>query len=144
MRENIGETGVVTEVLPETIMVKLKRTSACSGCGACKPWNDTEMLVEAVNKVGAKLNDRVRLDMESQVYMSALAVLYGIPFAGIIGGFAVGTLLFNHLGFVDIAPLAGFGLGIFMAFVCHKIIKAAEPKRKKEKRLRAAAVEIID
>jgi len=130
----ISEIGLVVAVQKGTITVQMTRSSACSRCGACKPWGDQEILVEANNSIGATVGDRVRLDMKPGLFMKALAILYGLPFTAIMLGFIIGALIGG--------ALVGFIAGIAMAALAYKFIRITEPKRQ-EKGHRAIAVEIV-
>ena len=118
------ETGVVVEVRGSVAAVQMKRLSACSKCGGCKPWGEKEMLIEAENAVGAKLNDRVQLAVKPAGFLQALGILYGIPFAAIMLGFFIGA----YIG----GALAGLLAGTLMAWIAYKLIKASEPSREKK------------
>ena len=130
-----SETGLVIAVQKESVTVQMTRSSACSRCGACKPWGDKEIQIEARNLIGAQKGDYVRLSMEPADFRNALAILYGIPFAAIMIGFFLGAVLAG--------PQAGFAAGIVMAGVAYKIIRATEPARQK-KGHSAAVAEIIE
>ena len=129
------ETGLVTKVEGNTVTVKIKQTSACSNCGACKPWGDQELLIEAKNEAEAKVNDQVQLNVSSEDFLQALGILYGIPFAATMLGFVTGYFLGG--------TLTGFAGGLAMAGLAYIIIKITEPKRRK-KGHRAVAVAIIN
>lgn len=135
-----SETGMVVEAQNEIVTVQMKRASACSRCGACKIWNEQEVLIEAVNKLGAEPGDRVRLDMEAGIFWKALAVLYGLPFTFMMVGFFSGTYLGGLLGVGEYDALVGLGGGVFMAYLSYRLIKAGEPKRKRH---RAVVAEVL-
>jgi len=129
-----SEIGLVLTAEKGTITVKMTRSSACSRCGACKPWGDQEILVEANNSIGAVVGDRVRLNIKPGIFMNALAILYGIPFASIMLGFFLGTLIGG--------AMVGFIAGLVMAALAYKFIRITEPKRQK-KGHHIVAIEIV-
>ena len=107
----------------------MMRASACSRCGACKIWNDRYVIVKAYNPAGAKLHDRVRVSLEPGVFLKAIGILYGIPFAAIMLGFFAGTYLGRFLNFGEYAALIGFSTGIASAFLSLGAIKALVRER---------------
>jgi positive regulator of sigma E activity len=68
---------------------------------------------EDLNKIGAKKDDKVHLEVSGKKVMSASAIVFLIPF----GGFIVGFLL----GFFVVGPLVGHNIktpmGLILAFV---------------------------
>ena len=123
------------EVRGEMVLVKMKRISACSRCGACKPFHgEDEMQIEAINLAQAKLHDRVRVSISPGAFWEALGILYGIPFVALMLGFFVGT----YLG----GPLLGFAGGLVLLFLCYRIIKATERTRQQKSAHRATVLEV--
>jgi len=138
----MDEQGIVVEVNQDTVVVKMKRSSACSRCGNCKKaGNDQEVLVTAKNNAQAKLHDKVRISMEADAFLQAIGILYGIPLVALLIGFVAGTYVGEALNIGEYSSLTGFGGGIFMAFTGYVAIRLREPKR--EKHHRAAVVEVL-
>ena len=138
----MSDGGLVIAVNGDMVTVQMKRTSACSRCGACKAWGEQEMHIEAYNAAGAKPGDRVKIAVEPGMFMQALGILYGIPFAAIMLGFFAGYYAGIAMNIGEYAALTGFGSGAAMAFLSLKAIKILGPKDK-ENRHRTVAVEVI-
>jgi len=108
------ESGTVIEVREQTALVRLKRSSACSGCasaGRCHAGHDeSEQLLEALNENGAAVGDAVQVAVSVRAVISASARSYLLPLVGLLVGAGVaqvlaGTFLSAHAG----AAAAGFG-----------------------------------
>lgn len=73
--------------------------AGCTSCGtssACgvtrdgKPGLHGRMVLRLTNNVGARVGDIVDLSINSEAMSTAIAVAYGLPFAGFILGMAMG------------------------------------------------------
>lgn len=93
------EEGIVTKTVPETgaAWVKTARTDACESCtakGACNMMGGgKDMEVEAVNKIGAKVDDRVVIAFESSSLLKASFLIYIFPVICMIAGALLGQNL---------------------------------------------------
>ena len=87
------EEGVVIRVAEQTAWIKTTRSSSCESCSARGSCNSLgggkEMEVEAHNRVGAAVGDRVVIGFETASLMKASFLLYVFPILGLIVG-AVG------------------------------------------------------
>ncbi|MCL1987333.1 MAG: SoxR reducing system RseC family protein [Firmicutes bacterium] len=137
-----NETGIVIGVNEDTVTVKMKRSSACSRCGACAVANEQEMYIEAQNLANAKLNDRVKVSIDTKVFFQALGILYCIPLITLLLGIFTGAFVADLAGLYRYSPLVGFATGIIFAIITYQIIKLGEPKRQKAT-TKAIATEIV-
>jgi len=93
------EEGIVTKTVPGmgTAWVKTLRTDACESCtakGACNMMGGgKEMEVEAVNKIGAKADDRVVIAFESASLLKVSFLIYLFPVICMIAGALIGQKL---------------------------------------------------
>ena len=110
----IEESGTVIAVREHTALVRLKRSSACSGCasaGQCHAGHgESEQLLEARNEPGAAIGDLVRVAVSARAVINASARIYLLPVAGLLVGAGVaqvlaGTFISAQAG----ANAAGFG-----------------------------------
>lgn len=93
-------TGMVTRGGDVALIVVEK--GACGDCHACGVANlagETTHEVTAHNRVGAKIGDRVSLELSERKVLKASAISFGVPFVA----FICGTLL----GYYLISPLTG-------------------------------------
>lgn len=122
----IEESGTVVEVRGRTALVRLKRSSSCSGCasaGLCHAGRgENEQLLEALNEAGAAVGAAVRVAVPARAVVTASARIYLLPVAGLLVGagaaqFLAGALISASAG----ANAAGFGgiagaiLGVLLA-----------------------------
>ena len=110
----IEESGTVVEVRGPTALVRLKRSSACSGCasaGQCHTGRGAgEQLLEARNEAGAAAGDAVRVAVSARAVINASARIYLLPVAGLLVGAGVAQVLASLLISTPAgANAAGFG-----------------------------------
>ena len=120
----IEEEGIVKEVRGKKALVLTDRKAQCGDCtarGFCEMLGGgKEMLSEALNPIGAKAEDTVKIGIPAGTVTKASMVVYMIPAIGIVGGaglgYYVGKLQTLNL---DLATLIGSlaGIGISMIFV---------------------------
>jgi len=142
-----SEVGVVTAVDEKTgmVTVRMKRSTACSRCNACTSLGGQEISVQAKNDCNAKLHDNVRISLPSTLYFTAVGVLYGFPFVGMIFGFIIGMYGGTLAGLNEYAPLVGFSCGIiFMSLVYWAIRQRDKKDKKHTKKHSPMAVEVVN
>src|ERR1700690_433203 len=94
----IEEIGTIKSTEGNMAIVAVPRKSACEGCtsGICKPDAQT-MDIEALNKAGAGVGQKVRVTIKSAVYMKGSMVVYGIPAIGLVIGAVIGKVFLSGL-----------------------------------------------
>jgi sigma-E factor negative regulatory protein RseC len=120
----IEEEGIVKRVWDRKALVLTERKGQCGQCkarGCCEMLGGgKEMLSEALNPIGAKTEDIVKIGIPSGTVTKASLVVYMIPAVGIVGGASLGYYIGKLYGFdSDLPTLIGSlaGLGISMIFV---------------------------
>jgi len=118
------EEGVVKEVRGKKALVLTERKAQCSQCtakGFCEMLGGgKEMLSEALNPIGAKSEDIVRIGIPAGTVTKASMVVYMIPAMGIVVGATLGYYIGKLYGLhSDLSTLIGSlaGIGISMVFV---------------------------
>jgi sigma-E factor negative regulatory protein RseC len=116
-KDNILATteGVVTKVdsSTSTAWVKCSKSAACESCKA-KDFCDTvggsddDVEVEAINAVGAKINDRVFISFETSSLLKVSFLVYMVPVLFLILGVVIGD---------KIAPIFNYDRSIFSVLV---------------------------
>lgn len=90
--------------------VLVQRRSACGHscetCGGCGPESAAQVTVVAVNEVGARPGDTVRVESESRRVLGMAAALYLIPFLLLFAGYLLAT------GPLGLGESAGFAVGL--------------------------------
>ncbi|MEW6108959.1 MAG: SoxR reducing system RseC family protein [Nitrospirota bacterium] len=129
----VEETGVVKSIAGMTAIVSVPKKSACEGCtaGICKP-DEQSMEIEALNRAGAKVGQKVRVAVKSYAYTKGSMLVYGLPAVSLIIGAVLGKEVFSRF-FEGMDPdilSAIFGFGAFMvSFVIIKIWTVTAGKR---------------
>jgi sigma-E factor negative regulatory protein RseC len=110
--------GLVTENKGDTALVNLQRHLTCESCGRCgllSGVNKREIIIEAINPIGAEKGQRVLLESDDNQIIFLSFMLYLVPVAalamGIIFWIYVATPYFGLEGGQELqAVAAGFGL----------------------------------
>ncbi len=121
----IEESGTVIELRGARALVRLKRSSACSGCasaGQCHAGRGgSERLLEARNEVGAAAGDGVRVAVSTRAAISAAARVYLLPVVGLLIGAGVAQVLAGTFvpapagaGAAGLGGIAGAILGVVL------------------------------
>jgi hypothetical protein len=111
-------TGQVISLDNKFVITHIKREENCARCGVCKV---AVQEVSARNDCGAAVGDWVRIRFPYPFWY-ALAMLYGIPFAGLMLGLFAGYALSGN-------ALAGFFGGVFCMGLCFFIVKRLKKNR---------------
>lgn len=121
------EIGVVTAVLKNEARVQIKRHAACGDCGACQVGKE-KMTMETVaqNPAGAKIGERVLVEMETVNVLRATTIMYGFPLLAFLIGCGLGMLLAGV--FQTDSVLTPFFSGILLTAVAYGIIRLCEKK----------------
>lgn len=110
----LREVGQVTELSGSLAKVTVKRRSSCESCGACGIGSRTEINFMLKNEIGARVGDRVLIEMGSNSLFKAAFLVYTIPLIGLIIGFMLGQYIAGSRGMGEKpAELIGIGTGFF-------------------------------
>ncbi len=115
--------GIVTKVYSSTAWVKCAKSAACESCSA-KGFCDTmggsgsndDVEVEAINAVGAKVDDRVTISFETSSLLKVSFLVYMVPVLFLILGVVIGD---------KIAPIFNYDQSIFSVLVGFLFLLAA-------------------
>ena len=116
------EHGVVKEIQGSKALVLTDRQSMCGECvarGCCHMLGGgKEMLAEAINSVGAKAGDFVKIGIPEGTVTKASMVVYMVPALGLVGGATLGYYIARAFRF-DTNPLTLLGsiVGLGVAFI---------------------------
>ncbi len=82
------QEGIVIEIRDDMARVKTSRHNDCENCGAC-PGNSA-IVLDALNPVGAKIGQRVVIEIQAVNMLKAAFIVYVLPllaaFAGVLAG----------------------------------------------------------
>jgi sigma-E factor negative regulatory protein RseC len=116
------QEGVVTKVDSSTAWVKCTKSAACESCkakGFCDTMgggSDDDVEVEAINVVGAKVDDRVTISFETSSLLKVSFLVYMVPVLFLILGVVIGD---------KIAPIFNYDRSIFSMLVGFLFLFAA-------------------
>jgi sigma-E factor negative regulatory protein RseC len=69
----------------------MQRHSACASCGKCATTSEKkDIIVEVDNTLGAKVGDKVKVNMETVNVLKAAAIVYIVPLVALLVG-TIGT-----------------------------------------------------
>jgi sigma-E factor negative regulatory protein RseC len=137
------EKGIVFKVTDDIAWVKTSRSSACESCSERKSCHVSadgkEMEVEAINAIGARVDDKVVLYMKSSALLKASFLLYVFPIivmllAALLGQQAAPRLDLNPTALAPVGGIAGFILAFL--FVRRKSRQMGECQDYKPKIIR--------
>jgi len=103
------EKGLVTSITEDGwALVETNRSDTCSHCTSCRVsfGSNSEMSINAINRVGAEVGDLVSLHISSGTLMKSAAILYLIPVAGLISGAFLGDELSTRLAMGKTSTIA--------------------------------------
>ena len=93
------EVGTVELVENGMATVVFNRHEACGSCRACTPLEgEKKMSVVLKNTPGARVGDRVTVELRGGTMLSATAIAYGIPLLMLILGAVLGEWLRGRYG----------------------------------------------
>ncbi|MGB5823082.1 MAG: SoxR reducing system RseC family protein [Proteocatella sp.] len=137
------EYGVVLELIGDKAVVNVKRQSACGQCKACDlgTSEQKEINITAKNDLGAKVNDKVNLLIETPDLLKAVIIVYLIPLVALLAGVGISTYVTKLMG------IDGETISIIVGLACtalsYMIVKNKDAKLKKTKKYEPAIVEIL-
>ncbi|HUT72697.1 MAG TPA: SoxR reducing system RseC family protein [Desulfatiglandales bacterium] len=128
------EQGVVKEIQGSKALVLTDRQSMCGECvarGCCHMLGGgKEMLAEAINSVGAKAGDFVKIGIPEGTVAKASMVVYMVPALGLVSGATLGYCIARSFRF-DSNPLTLVGsiVGLGVAFIAVRLLSNTLSKK---------------
>lgn len=120
------QQGYIVGIIDEkTAKLKMQRHSACASCGKCTTTSEKkDIIVEVDNSIGAKLGDRVAVNMESMNVLKAVGIAYIFPLIslliGTIGTYYVLQLIENTKNIEVISSTVGIIIMVISFFILRK------------------------
>ena len=119
--------GVVQEARNNKALVATDRQAMCGQCtakGFCGMFGGgEEMVAEALNPIGAKAGDTVKIGVPTGTVAKASMIVYAIPTIGIVGGAAFGHYIGKSYGFdVNFSTLIGSLAGIVLSMISVRLL----------------------
>ena len=104
------EVGTVVQKNGEDIMVLIGRGNDCDCGGACGVQSGKGIMVQVKNPLGAKIGDRIKLEIKNTSAVTANLLVYIFPLIGMVLGYVIGNNIGVSMG------LGGEWPGILGAF----------------------------
>ena len=126
----MNEQGYIVEIVDSvTAKLKLKRHSACASCGKCATTSEEkDIIVEVDNTIGAKVGDRVEVNMETINVLKAAFIVYTIPLIALLIG-TVGTFyILNAINFNRNIEIISAIVGLIFTIIVFLILKKNDKK----------------
>ena len=120
------QQGYIVGIIDEkTAKLKMQRHSACASCGKCTTTSEKkDIVVEVDNSIGAKLGDRVVVNMESMNVLKAVGIAYIFPLIGLligtIGTYYVLQFIENTKNIEVISSIVGIIIMLISFFILRK------------------------
>ncbi len=114
----IEEIGIVEKLDGDFAIISVERGSMCGNCpskNVCHPFSDgdNKITITAINKINAKVGDKVLLKIDDKNFLKASFIVYGIPIVILLVFSIIGKLLFKK----DIFSfIVGFG-GMIISYI---------------------------
>lgn len=116
------EIGTVESVNDNFAEVRIKRVSACGeNCAQCKAGcKNGEMVVTAVNSIGAKNGEKVVLEMKTAYVFHAAFMVYILPLILFFAAYVSVYVMFSNETAAVIAAICGLVIGFAAAKLADK------------------------
>ena len=126
----MNQQGYIIEIVDNiTAKLKLKRHSACASCGKCATTSEEkDIIVEVDNTIGAKVGDRVEVNMETINVLKAAFIVYTLPLVALLIG-TVGTFyILNAINFNRNIEIISAIVGLIFTIIVFLILKKNDKK----------------
>ena len=107
-----GHVGLVVGLNGNMAQIHFLRGKQCANCGACLTAGDNEMEIALTNSLGAKVGDRVVVDLSPKRVVQASLLAYAVPLAFLIAGVFLGGLVSDLFGLILGIVACGLAYGI--------------------------------
>ena len=107
---------VVTALIDDDAIVSGERQSACGGCagksacGTLGSWNKRPVSMRVHNLAGARIGDKVEIEVDDQLMLKASFRLYILPLLAFFVFAGIGWLLFQQETLAIVSGAGGIAL----------------------------------
>ncbi len=113
------QIGYVTEVLGDTIKVRVDRESSCGGnCVSCKGCPTSAVIVECKTIGDIEKGDRVKIVLPDRKFFKNVFLGYGLSVILMVAGAVFGYIMFHSEG----ASVLGTALGLALGLIIQRLI----------------------
>ena len=131
----MNQQGYIVEIVDSvTAKLQLKRYSACASCGKCATTSEEkDIIVEVDNTIGAKLGDRVEVNMETVNVLKAAFMAYTIPLLALLVGTIGSFYILKLINITNNIEVLSGGIGLVFTFIAFLILKKNDRKFRNSK-----------
>lgn len=103
----------------DSVRVRFFQHASCRNCGGCLTTEnpENEMLIPMPEGTRVKPGDRVKIFMESSVFLRAAFLVYLVPILFFLAGYVVGDMFFGLFGMESSGEAGGVVGGLFFLFL---------------------------
>ncbi|MBI5044064.1 MAG: SoxR reducing system RseC family protein [Nitrospirae bacterium] len=142
----IEEEGIVIQTFDDKAKVKTIRSSACEGCASasfCHPEKGTEMIMEVVNNIHAKVGERVKIGLKPGVYLKASFLVYMVPIIIFIIGAIIGKELAVYISYSKDSDLFAIITGVILLIPTFIAMRLYNRKIEKDRTYQPVILEVM-
>lgn len=126
--------GYIISINGEYVMVSFKRQGGCGdSCASCKlACASAGVTTEIRNTLGAKVGDRVKVEMHEKAFNKMLLWVYAFPLVMLLAGIGLGYRIFSTLGYSNtkiLSLILGVAALVISYSVLHQISKKTVQKQ---------------
>lgn len=138
------EEGRVINLKGDLATVEIERKSDCGTCRACTLGAGNTMIAEAENPLGAKIGQRVRVEISSREILKGAFLIYILPPLALILGMMLGITITNRSGFFkESSQTVGLVLGLVFLVLSFVLIWRHSKRAKDRNAYRSKIIQII-
>lgn len=142
----IEEEGIVIQTFDDKAKVKTIRSSVCEGCASasfCHPEKGTEMIMEVVNNIHAKVGERVKIGLKPGVYLKASFLVYMVPIIVFIIGAIIGKELAVYVSYSKDSDLFAIISGVILLIPTFIAMRLYNRKIEKDRSYQPVILEVM-
>lgn len=141
----MNQQGYIVEVVDSvTAKLKLKRHSACASCGKCATTSEEkDIIVEVDNTIGAKVGDRVEVNMETVNVLKAAFIAYVTPLVALLVGTVGSFYGLKAIGIENNIELFSAIIGLALMLMAFFMLKKNDKKFRDSKEYIPIVTKII-
>jgi len=129
------EIGIVKNINGMKAIIAVSRQASCEACpgsSLCETLGSGDAVMEADNRIAARVGDTVKVVFRASSYLKGTMLIYGLPSLMLIAGAVLGKVylseLFPAAGPDIMSAVGGFGLFAVTFFVLKLWSKTFEHK----------------
>ncbi|MBN2410259.1 SoxR reducing system RseC family protein [candidate division KSB1 bacterium] len=116
------ECGVIVSTKDGFATIQMQKGDNCKDCNICDSFGGGFRSIEAVNHIGAKIGDRVEVEIKSYNLLKYSFLVFIFPILMLIGGYFAGISLFNNGETNEGYGILGAFIGLLLSFILIKTI----------------------